>query len=395
MGLAVCREVVRRHGGKLTVRSKKGHGTTFRVQLPYKMRSQDDVLEADDGKVCDSGESEPEPALPALMPKVATSHDQNSLPSVTAQGMLSGATIPEETSTSVILSVDDDLVNQQVLKSLLTSTTYVFKPATNGAEALNFIRENPLPSLLLMEVMMPGLSGISVLKSIRKSYSAEILPVIIVSARSNKQTIIDCLKAGANDFVEKPFEQAELLWRIKLQLKMSKANRYPKGNNQILEVLEGLVPEELTLSLQAATVSNSPETSKQVVRAKLERFLSEKGSQETKEISAATVTSLKKQLLQAQDSVKKLEARVAELESELQDTKSGGKKHDLSMRTIQQRVHMLENQVKERSQSLEKLKALQLVHGEARHYSNSKFCCARFCDIIFTPQNGMTWVPTE
>lgn len=381
LGLAVCREVVRRHGGKLTVRSKKGHGTTFRVQLPYKMRSQDDVLEADDGKVSDSDESEPELSLPALMPTVATSHDQSSLPSVTAQGILSGATIPEETSSSVILSVDDDLVNQQVLKSLLTSTSYVFKPATNGAEALNFIRENPLPSLVLMEVMMPGLSGISVLKSIRKSYSPEILPVIIVSARSNKQTIIDCLKAGANDFVEKPFEQAELLWRIKLQLKMSKANRYPKGKNQIFELFEGLMPQDLALSLQAATASNSPEVTKQAVRAKLERFLSgncEKGAQETspkskisKEIKetkdADTVTLLKKQLLQAQDSAKKLEVRVAELESELKNTGSGRRKHDLSMQTIQQRVQMLENQVKERSKSLEKLKSLQLVRGEGRH----------------------------
>ena len=75
------------------------------------------------------------------------------------------------------------------------------------------------------------------------------------------------------------------------------------------------MPEELALSLQTAMVSNSPEVSKQAARAKLERFLSEKGAQETKISDAATVTSLKKQLLQAQDSAKKLENAAAVYET--------------------------------------------------------------------------------
>ncbi len=170
--------------------------------------------------------------------------DQTAFQGVTAQSTLFQAKIPEASSRMVILSVDDDLISQQVIKSLVASTSCDFKSAVGGGEALNFMRANELPALVLLEVMMPGVSGMSVLRSLRSSYSAEILPIIMVSARSDKETIISCLKAGANDFVGKPFEQAELVCRINLQLKMSNAARYSEPEprqEHVLRLFDGVL----------------------------------------------------------------------------------------------------------------------------------------------------------
>eukprot|EP00438_Fugacium_kawagutii_P033185 Skav219799 [mRNA] locus=scaffold147:150606:151370:- [translate_table: standard] len=245
------------------------------------------------------------------------------------------------------------------MKSLLSSTSYVFKAATTGTEALNFMRENELPALVLMEVAMPGLSGISVLKSLRNSYSPEILPVIIVSARTNKEIIIDCLKAGANDFVHKPFEQAELLWRIKLQLRVSKASRYPKGSEQsgIPKILRDAMPEDLFLSLQTLSDPSSPEPMREAAKARLQRLL-QTDSESALAQAESTIALLKQQCLTAEGSVEKLEHRLAEKESKPQTGK-----YDLSLRSVKHRMKMLENQVRERENSLKRLKTLQ--HAQA------------------------------
>ena len=367
LGLSICREVVRRHGGSLTVRSKKGDGSTFRVQLPYSMKSKESespdrepremplqpttLTFSDSGKEDGIGERSQ-----GLRTKRA---DQTAFQGVTAQSMLFRAKIPEESSRKVILSVDDDLVSQQVIKSLVAST-FDFESAVGGSEALNFMRVNELPALVLLEVMMPGVSGISVLQSLRSSYSPEILPIIMVSARSDKETIISCLKAGANDFVGKPFEQAELVCRIDLQLKMSNAARYsvPEHRQEhVWRLFDGMLPQDVISSMRAASSRRTPEATKQAVRTKLERFFKESTMQSPDVDTESQITSLKEELLEAKKQIEKLSAKLSVNET---TASSGRKKHTLSLQGIRQRMQMLENQVKEREENLGRLKRWQV-----------------------------------
>lgn len=78
-----------------------------------------------------------------------------------------------------------------------------------------------LPALILLDVMMPGLTGQDVLKQLRKAYSPAQLPVIMVSAKNDDDTIAKCFKLGCNDFVRKPFTGAELIGRVNLQLQLA------------------------------------------------------------------------------------------------------------------------------------------------------------------------------
>jgi len=374
LGLSICREVVRRHGGSLTVRSKKGEGSTFRVQLPYSMKSKEESSKREPQEMPKQPSTQSFSDYGIGSGELRTKRaDQTAFQGVTAQSMLFQAKIPEDSSRTVILSVDDDLVSQQVIKSLVAST-FDFKSAVGGSEALNFMRVNELPALVLLEVMMPGMSGMSVLQSLRSSYSPEILPIIMVSARSDKETIISYLKAGANDFVGKPFEQAELLCRINLQLKMSHAARYsvPEHRQEhVWRLFDGMLPQDVISSLRAASSRRTPEATKQAVRIKLERFFKESTMQSPYVDTESQITSLKEELLEAKKQIDKLSAKVSVNET---TASSDRKKHTLSMQGIRQRMQMLENQVKEREENLNRLKRWQVSREQGAGPDHLDLC---------------------
>jgi adenylate cyclase len=118
-----------------------------------------------------------------------------------------------------ILVVDDVPVNVKLLADLLTIKGYAVVTAANGAEALVKV-EKDRPGLVLLDVMMPGMSGYDVCRKIRENPATAMLPIIMVTALDPTQERVKGIEAGADDFLSKPINQPELLARVKSLLRI-------------------------------------------------------------------------------------------------------------------------------------------------------------------------------
>ena len=122
-------------------------------------------------------------------------------------------------SGELILVVDDTAANRKLLVDLLTTQGYATAVAINGEEALAKIAAIK-PDLVLLDVMMPGISGYDVCKQIRANPANGILPVVMVTSLDPTQERVKGLQAGADDFLTKPINRAELLARVKSLLRI-------------------------------------------------------------------------------------------------------------------------------------------------------------------------------
>jgi len=118
-----------------------------------------------------------------------------------------------------ILIVDDAPKNIQVVANLLGDTEYDISYATNGFRALELIEENTF-DLVLLDVMMPEMNGYEVCRIIKKDSFCEDLPVIFITAKTDEESLVEAFDAGAQDYVTKPFNSAELMARIRTHLKL-------------------------------------------------------------------------------------------------------------------------------------------------------------------------------
>jgi adenylate cyclase len=118
-----------------------------------------------------------------------------------------------------ILVVDDVEKNVRLLADVLTAKGYQVRTAMSGEAALESIRQQP-PDLVLLDVMMPGISGYDVCRAIRADPSLGILPVVLVTALDPSTERIKGLDAGADDFLNKPVNQAELMARVRSLLRI-------------------------------------------------------------------------------------------------------------------------------------------------------------------------------
>jgi len=120
-----------------------------------------------------------------------------------------------------VLVVDDYESNRRGLSALLKSASYNVVSASNGSDALEIVRREH-PDLVVLDVLMPGLSGLDVCRELKRSAETCLIPVILVSGAQGRQTVIDGLEAGADDFLTKPIDTEELYTRVRSLMRLKR-----------------------------------------------------------------------------------------------------------------------------------------------------------------------------
>ncbi len=153
----------------------------------------------------------------------------------------------DEQTVPLILIVDDTRVNLQLLGKILMKVNYELAIANSGYEALDMLREVK-PDLILLDVMMPGIDGYEVCKTLKSSPETKNIPVIFLTAKSEKEDIVTGFEMGAVDYVTKPFNSAELLARVKTHLELKYARDLLAKQNEKLKQLNDLKNEFLGMA---------------------------------------------------------------------------------------------------------------------------------------------------
>lgn len=134
-----------------------------------------------------------------------------------------------------LLIVDDNPQNLQVLGNLLEKSNYYVEYAQSGKEAIEWTNTQSF-DLILLDIMMPEMDGFEVCEQIRKNTLFDDVPIIFLTAKSDKYSIVKGLELNAQDFISKPFDGAELIARVKTQVDLKNSKDQLKNMNQWLEI---------------------------------------------------------------------------------------------------------------------------------------------------------------
>lgn len=134
-----------------------------------------------------------------------------------------------------ILIVDDELHNRRLLEVMLAPEGYQLLTASNGDEALALVARQP-PDLILLDFMMPGMDGSQVARNLKATSDTKSIPIIMVTALDHRDARIQGLSAGAEDFLTKPVDRAELCVRVRNLLRLKAYGDHYDNYSQILEV---------------------------------------------------------------------------------------------------------------------------------------------------------------
>ena len=135
---------------------------------------------------------------------------------------------------AIILIVDDEIQNRRLLEALLQPEGYLTVCAASGEEALALIANHP-PDLILLDVMMPGMDGYQVAIALKANPATSAIPIIMVTAQIDRSARLAGLEAGAEEFLTKPVDRAELWVRVRNLLRLKAFSDFLKNHNAILE----------------------------------------------------------------------------------------------------------------------------------------------------------------
>lgn len=203
LGLSVTKQLVELHGGTITATSEQGKGSIFTFTLPLSSKTRKDL------KTEIPTNSHFVQSLSTYNEEVAEDVQKQKAPSEAIK----------------ILVADDEPVNRRVLENHLSVAGYHVTEVSSGKQALEIMQGPEQFNLILLDIMMPGLSGYEVCKKIREEHTASELPIILLTAKNTVTELVTGFDAGANDYLTKPFSKNELLSRIKTHINLNTIHR--------------------------------------------------------------------------------------------------------------------------------------------------------------------------
>ena len=228
LGLMLTRQLVQKLGGKLTFESEEGKGSVFLVVLP------------DNGYV-----------------DVSVSSKPSSLPETSDNSMSTDEKIEsEESLKDTLLFVDDNEDLRQYIRMAFADQYHVVD-VESGEAALKYLSENGECDIVVSDVMMPGMQGDELCRSIKENKETSWLPVILLTAKAGRDFMIEGLYLGADDYIAKPFDSAILASKIASMLKnrcrlsqyyMERSLAIVRGEDSGQSSQKSLLPSEPSMS---------------------------------------------------------------------------------------------------------------------------------------------------
>ena len=192
IGLAICYEYAYRFGGNINVESKLGEGSKFTVQIPVSFSEKEEVLDT----------------INIIHQEEEVYFPLDNLISKKQIRIENGVSKPQ------ILVVEDNVALQDYIRIILEQK-YTVTIAENGQAALNCLKTKSNFQLILSDIMMPVMDGFTLVEKLKSNSQTALIPIILLSARAEIESKLKLLHFGIDDYITKPFDERELLVRIK------------------------------------------------------------------------------------------------------------------------------------------------------------------------------------